>query len=420
MIGLPHLKWIKKQKTTQKIKVDEIKISNLIKWKYDKKKIFHTSNKFFKIIGVDIKKNLFKKNWDQPIIKQNEIGILGIIKDKIKNKYLLQAKLEPGNINKLQLSPTVQATKSNYSKVHGGKNIAFLDFFLKKQKYKILQSEQGFRYYKKFNANIIYTTGEKINYNKNFRWLSINEIKYLLNKKNLINMDTLSVFSSFIKKKNNDFSKNNFKSIMKWMNINDKKYFLNSKIKDLSNLKDWNISDYRISNLKNLFFSVIGINVNTNLREVKNWSQPIIKGKTLALTGFLIKDFNRTKHYLCRYILKPGSKKGSITCTANTSDLINYRKDDYLSLFQKKIIKNCFLNKKNFFLYNNILSDEGGRFYHTQVKYIAVKFNSNDNIEIPKTYMWISQNQMIDLIKKKKIDIEARLLFGIINIKDTI
>jgi hypothetical protein len=27
---------------------------------------------------------------------------------------------------------------------------------------------------------------------------------------------------------------------------------------------------------------------------------------------------------------------------------------------------------------------------------------------------------MIDLIKKKKIDIEARLLFGIINIKDTI
>ncbi len=201
MIGLSHLKWIKKQKATQKIKVNEIKISDLVKWRYDKKKIFHSSNKFFRIIGVDIKTNFFKKNWDQPIIKQNEIGILGIIKDKIKNKYLLQAKLEPGNINKLQLSPTVQATKSNYSKVHGGKNIAFLDFFLKKQKYKILQSEQGFRYYNKFNANIIYTTTKKINYKKNFRWLSINEIKYLLNKKNLINMDTLSVFSSFIKKK---------------------------------------------------------------------------------------------------------------------------------------------------------------------------------------------------------------------------
>ena len=30
--------------------------------------------------------------------------------------------------------------------------------------------------------------------------------------------------------------------------------------------------------------------------------------------------------------------------------------------------------------------------------------------------MWISQNQMIKMIKRKKIDIEARLLFGCINI----
>ena len=61
------------------------------------------------------------KNWDQPIIIQNEKGILGILKDSVKNKYLLQAKVEPGNKNRLQLSPTVQATKSNYQRVHGGK-----------------------------------------------------------------------------------------------------------------------------------------------------------------------------------------------------------------------------------------------------------------------------------------------------------
>ena len=30
------------------------------------------------------------------------------------------------------------------------------------------------------------------------------------------------------------------------------------------------------------------------------------------------------------------------------------------------------------------------------------------------------QNQIIDLINKQKIDIEARLLFGIINLKETI
>ena len=69
------------------------------------------------------------KNWDHPIIVQKELGILGIIKDKVKNKYLLQAKVEPGNKNKLQLSPTVQATKSNYERVHGGKKIPYLNIF---------------------------------------------------------------------------------------------------------------------------------------------------------------------------------------------------------------------------------------------------------------------------------------------------
>ena len=63
---------------------------------------------------------------------QNENGILGIIRKKFNNKYkyLLQAKLEPGNINHLQLSPTVQATESNYKRVHGGKkNPIFRTFF---------------------------------------------------------------------------------------------------------------------------------------------------------------------------------------------------------------------------------------------------------------------------------------------------
>ena len=95
-------------------------ISNLVNWKLNKKKIFHKSGKFFQIISIRAVSNFYKKKWDQPIIVQNEKGILGILMKKYngRTKYLLQAKIEPGNINKLQLSPTVQATKSNYSRVY--------------------------------------------------------------------------------------------------------------------------------------------------------------------------------------------------------------------------------------------------------------------------------------------------------------
>ena len=51
---------------------------------------------------------------------------------------------------------------------------------------------------------------------------------------------------------------------------------------------------------------------------------------------------------------------------------------------------------------------------------MACKLDKNQNIQLPDSYIWLSQNQIIDLINKQKIDIEARLLFGIINFKETI
>ena len=419
-MNLDFQKWIKKQKSIQKIRIKKVSLSKLKGWNFEKNKLFHKSNKFFQIVGIDIKSNYFKKNWDQPIILQNEIGILGIIKNVKNNKYLLQAKLEPGNINKLQISPSVQATKSNYSKVHGGKKTPYINYFLKKQKNKLLQSEQAFRYYNKYNSNIIYKINKKIKVFKGYRWFNINEIYYLLKKKNIINMDTLSVFSSFIKKKNKDFPLNNSNLISKWISRNDKKYYLKSKLKSLSKLKDWNVDKNKISHKKKLFYSIIGIDVSTNNREIKKWSQPIVKGKKMALAGFLVKDYNNTRHYLCRYILKPGSKFSTISCSVNTSDLSNYKKNDALSKFQKKIIKKYLLNKKRKILYENILSDEGGRFFHNQIKYVGKVLYKDEKLKIPATYNWISHNQMINLINKKKLDIEARLLFGIINIKNTI
>ena len=79
---------------------------------------------------------------------------------KLINIYSKQ-KVEPGNVNKIQISPTVQATKSNYSRIHGGKTIPFLNYFKKKNKHFSLQTEQAFRYYNKKNSNIISYVSKK-------------------------------------------------------------------------------------------------------------------------------------------------------------------------------------------------------------------------------------------------------------------
>jgi len=414
------LSWLSNQKKKQFLKVEKIDLSKLNKWIYSKREIYHKSKKFFKIAGIRIKSNFYnKKKWDQPIIVQNEIGILGIIKNIKTNKYLLQAKVEPGNINKIQISPTVQATKSNYLRIHGGKTIPFLKYFKRKNKNFSLQTEQAFRYYNKKNSNIITYVSKKIDLDEKFRWFSKIEILNLLKKKNLINMDTLSVFSSFIKKKKNDFPLNNQKNLINWKNSLNKKYFLKNKIISLGSIKNWKLTKKKIYHQTNNYFSVIGIKVKTNKREITEWNQPIIMGSKMAFVGYLIKKFQNTNHYLCRYILKPGSKMGTFTCSVNTSKLKNYEKSKDLTNFQKNLISKYFIRSKNI-LYNNILSDEGGRFYHSQIKYMACKLNKKQNIDLPDCYIWLSQNQIIDLINKQKIDIEARLLFGIINFKETI
>ncbi len=421
MINPKFVKWFSKQRKINKIITRVINLDKLDKWKLDNNKIYHTSNKFFKIIGIKVISNFFKSNWDQPIIVQNELGILGIIKDSKNNKYLLQAKVEPGNKNKLQLSPTVQATKSNYKGVHGGKKVPYIEYFLKDKKNKFVnQSEQGFRYLYKFNSNSLINVKSIIKIKKNFFWFSLRDMLHLIKKKNIINMDTLSVLSSHIKKNNLDFPLVTKKKLRLWISKNDKKYFLTCTNVPLKKLKDWIYDKKEIIHKKKKHFSIIGVDIKTNEREVNTWSQPIVKGKDIAFVGYIIKKFNNTNHYLCRYILKPGLKNSAITCSVNTSDIKNYKKDRNLMNFQKELLNKIFFNTKyqNNKIFDNILSDEGGRFFHCQIRYVATLLKEDFNFKLPETYIWISQNQMVEMIKQKKIDIEARLLFGCINLKN--
>jgi len=419
MISQTIKTWLNKQRSLHKLNVKIIDLNAISNWKFTKKSIHHNSNRFFKIVGLKILSNFYKKNWEQPIIIQNEIGILGIIRNKKTKKYLLQAKVEPGNINKLQIAPTVQATKSNYNRVHGGLKVPYIDYFLKLKKLSIFnQSEQGFRYLYKFNSNILIEIKKKIVIKKEFYWFSKKEIKEMIKEKNLINMDTISVFSSFISKLKTNNSFNSNKTINEWIKKNDSIYFIKTKIVDLNSLKEWSIKLKKIIHKNNKHFSIIGINVKTSKREINNWSQPILKGKKMAFAGFIKTKIKNTDHYLCRYTLKPGLKKSSIGCTANTSDISIFDKNINLDNTENKFTKNFFFTKKykNNIIYDNILSDEGGRFYKCQIRYMISLVDFNDILNIPKNYMFLSHNQIVEMIKNKRLDIESRLLFACDNI----
>lgn len=199
--------WLDDLNSKVTFEIDFVDLKNLKNWKFDEYgNIRHETGRFFSIEGISIKSNFNNavKEWQQPIINQPEVGFLGILCQKRNDIlcFLMQGKIEPGNVNKIQLSPTLQATKSNFTQVHGGNVPKFLEFFkddIQGRKIIVdqLQSEQGARFLKKRNRNMIIQMAEDIviDIPENFCWLTLNQLKNLLSYPNLINMDTRTVLS---------------------------------------------------------------------------------------------------------------------------------------------------------------------------------------------------------------------------------
>ena len=191
--------WLDDQRRKCPMETTQIPIHDLEKWKVDLKtgNITHDSGGFFSVVGLRVSNTVNREvvgGWTQPIIKQVE-GILGILCCNFNGvrHYLIDAKAEPGNIHKLQLSPTVQATLSNLKQLHGGKKTKFAEFFEESEDVlnaipgvKVIYSqwlaEDGGRFYLKVNKNMLVEVDEHIEIivPSNFIWLTMYQIKQLL------------------------------------------------------------------------------------------------------------------------------------------------------------------------------------------------------------------------------------------------
>ena len=203
------IEWFNKRREESDMVVEEIGINYLDKWSVDSTSgnVKHDSGGFFEMIGVKVSntfdREVGKKGWTQPMIAKNPGGILGIIMKRINGvpHYLLQAKAEPGNIGKLQLSPTLQATTSNLLKAHGGSKPLFAEYFDEENKPKIIyakwQSEDGGRFHLKSNYNMIVEVNEEeeLEIPDSFIWVTLYQIKQLMKIENFVGPHVRGIIS---------------------------------------------------------------------------------------------------------------------------------------------------------------------------------------------------------------------------------
>lgn len=442
------LDWVQRNLELNKYEVNLTPLAKLKGWKFlDERKFFgHEGGKFFQIQGLEIAldRGGNVSRWCQPIINQPEVGVLGFISKKIDGvlHVLAQAKMEPGNINLIQISPTVQATRSNYTQAHGGRKPKYIEYFIGSSRKNILldqlQSEQGTRYLEKRNRNIIIQLPDDayIEPQNDFIWMTLGQIQKLMRYPNLVHLDCRSILGSIayctqgvgVEELNCNFSSSVLGSIIN-QDYNDLDYALSKaiawttqqksfnqiekKIVPLSQVTNWIADDNEIRHESHKFFSVVGVSVCATNREVAGWDQPLIFSKDGGIIGLLAQAQNGILKFLIQALPEPG-----LIDLVELAATVQFTPGNYLN--SSEIVAPPFTQfftnlDQGSIRFDSVLSDEGGRFYHSMQRYIVVEIDEDLHIDVPNNYLWMTLREIQAFARfSNQVNIELRSMLSCI------
>ncbi len=435
------LAWIDHRRKCTHVCVKECNISESAFWFYDdyNGEILNRKRGFFSIKGMRMfLDDIFIK--EQPIIIQPEIGYLGIICKEINGvlNFLMQAKIEPGNVNVIQISPTIQATKSNFMRVHGGKLPYYFSYFENASNYNIIydsvQSEQSTRFYKKQNRNIIIEVDEEIKVEPNYCWMTLGQIKSLLKIDNLVNMDTRTVlsglpFTTVAEEESwavreiigNDELYNSMYQSDGLQNYTKLKYYLNNfrmfhdlkaKAIPLNELVDWHVNtNGGVLCKTEASFDVKFYDIQIEGREVYSWNQPLFKANGQAILGLMYCDINHKRWFLISARTEIG--------TINTIEVAPTIQKEATDKPNDNVVERLFFEKleKKATDVDVILSEEGGRFYHEQNRNVIMRVEMGEIDELPEGYFWVDFSTLVAMMQMNNyLNIQLRNLLFLIDL----
>ena len=444
--------WLESRRKLHRFSIRQIAFAELTEWRFDPHtgNLGHASGRFFTVEGLEVRTDYPAPAVSyQPIINQPEIGILGILGKRFDGvlHFLIQAKMEPGNINLVQLSPTVQATKSNYTQVHGGRRPRYLEYFLERSRGRVLvdqlQSEQGAFFLRKRNRNMIVETLDDVPVHEDFCWLTLSQIKAMLQRNDLVNMDTRTVISGIpLASSEEEASALGFRresgqggfeqdllrsalsregvvmdndEIISWFTELKATSDIQARQVPLRALPAWSKDDVSIHREDRCFFSVIAVAVEADNREVAGWSQPIVQPCSRGTTAFITKRIDGVLHFLIQARMEPGMfdmfelaptvqyLPGSAAPAAADKPPFFY---DLVANAPRACIR-----------HESTQSEEGGRFYHYQNRNLVIELDEAQELQLPRGYLWMTLGQIHEFLRYNNyFNIEARGLLACLGV----
>jgi oxidase EvaA len=210
---------------------------------------------------------------------------------------------------------------------------------------------------------------------------------------------------------NNDRKLHSIPEILSW--ISHKKSTVNhtSKIIDMKDVKDWDLTNGSYTHDTKKYFEVIGARITIENREVASWCQPMIKPIGHGLMVLLTKEINGAYHYLCRLKYEPGNL--DVVEMAPTIHCVPDSYDDKSEIPYYEIIQNDVGTK----LLDVYHSEEGGRFYQEQNRNCIIKLPDYYKIVEDENFKWLTLNQIKSFLQYNNyVNIQLRSIISSIKL----
>lgn len=398
------LEWIEDYRKQIKHEINRIEFAEMDEWKFRKGIIQRDDKSFFSIKAVT---SNHPEMEDTVIVHQPEIGILGFIlciqNDELY--ILLHAKSEPGNVNLTQIGPSVQATESNYNKKHAGRPTPFIEKFTEKGHHLIFsinQSEQGNRFYNKYNRNVavLVDNMDLEFHDKKFKWFKHTEVIKHLNEPHLFNTDFKSVISHLFEYlwTNEQFfghvlqnkifdscKKDNINSVERLITRINKKRNANkftSQLIELNELPEWDNESNKF-NAHKAHFNFDYFSITLFDRERIHWNQPLI-----------------TKESTEKLILIVGMYKDKLCLVFRERYEIGYA--NYFQLgptYQFDEFSDKLPEDEGRLIFSFNQSEEGGRFYKNKSIYAVYERDNIDEFLNSDEYYILNFHEVLQMLK---------------------
>ena len=378
--------------------------------------IRHESGRFFDIHGLAVAVDGVL-TWRQPVVYQNDIGVLGLLMAERDGELqvLVQAKPEPGNINGVQISTTVQATHSNYTRVHGGRPVPYLDYFANPAPHQIVvdtrQSEHGAVFFRKRNRNIVVQVAEPPAAQDGFCWLPLSTVYRLLAVDDLLSMDlrtvlgclpwvpepaptTSSPFQHALHRSMQPDApaRHRLPDLLHWITDTRCRHRVDTTRLSLPELPEWRHVDGVLSAGKDSPFHIIGVSVEAAGREVQSWSQPMIEVPDPGVLALLVADIEGVLHLLVQLRIEPGL----IDVAELAPSVQQLPGTPEPSAAEAELLIRALSASPQDIRFDTMLSEEGGRFFHTRNRHLIVETAPFDE---PTGYRWITVAQLRELLR---------------------